>query len=584
MFRENTAHQQRRLISTLDDLPAGVREMLEASWAGVFYREVFSRLDERPFEVLYSSQASRPNVPVNVLVGLEILKAGFGWTDEELYHHFMFDLQVRYAVGYEQLGDGYLSIRTIYEFRGRLSKQMQETGENLLEAAFAQVTDEQIEALALRTDKLRMDSTQIAGHIRRFGRLQLLVEVLQRVERILVDEDRERYAEQLASYTRSKAGHYVHRVKSDETESHLTAIGYVMAQLVTELAEGYEQEPVYQMLVRVFTEHFVWQEEHLFPKAAAELSSTSLQAPDDPEATFRRKRGKSYRGYVANVTETCNPDNELQLIVQTQTEPNVTDDGQMLADAVPDLVARTEVDTLHTDGGYTGPETDRILAEAEIDHKPSAIRGAKPSGDKLSLADFECEFDDQGNPVALTCPEGERFAVEPGRTEERFIARPDDATCAGCPLLARCPVRPAKSHLKPVLYFDKRAIEVAAKRRQIAASPPGQPNLRAAVEATVRSLKHPFRHGKLLVRGKFRIACQIIASAMMVNLRRIHQYRKERTNPLVSLIFSAIFLLQRLLQSRTATPHFFSHQSVLRSCASAMAALYVRHDSLYSKF
>ncbi|MCA9368057.1 hypothetical protein KC887_07425, partial [Candidatus Kaiserbacteria bacterium] len=104
------------------------------------------------------------------------------------------------------------------------------------------------------------------------------------------------------------------------------------------------------------------------------------------------------------------------------------------------------------------------------------------------------------------------------------------------------------------------------------------------VEATVRSLKHPFRHGKLLVRGKFRIACQIIASAMMVNLRRIHQYRKERTNPLVSLIFSAIFLLQRLLESRTATPHFFSHQSVLRSCASAMAALYVRHDSLYSKF
>jgi hypothetical protein len=45
--------------------------------------EVFCRVDEAIFEVLYSDKASRPNVPVNVLVGLEILKAGFGWSDEE---------------------------------------------------------------------------------------------------------------------------------------------------------------------------------------------------------------------------------------------------------------------------------------------------------------------------------------------------------------------------------------------------------------------------------------------------------------------------------------------------------------------
>jgi hypothetical protein len=496
----------------------------------------------------------------------------------------MFDLQVRYALGYEQLGDGYFSMRTLYEFRQRLSKHMQETGENLLEQAFAQVTDEQIEALALRTDKLRMDSTQIASHIRRFGRLQLLVEVLQRVERILVDADRERYAEQLEPYTRSKAGHYVHRVKPGEAETHLEAIGYVMAQLVTELAERYEQEPAYQMLVRVFAEHFVWQEDVPSPKAATELSSASLQAPDDPEATFRRKQGGAYRGDVANVTETCNPENELQLIVQVQTESNVTDDGQMLVDAVPDLVARTEVDTLITDGGYTGPETDRVLGAAGIDHQPSAIRGAKPSGDKLSLADFECEFDDQGHPIALTCPEEQRFPVEPGRKEERFIARPDDATCASCPLLARCPVRPAKPHQKPVLYFKKRDIEVAAKRQQLAASSPDLPNLRAAVEATVRSLKQPFRHGKLLVRGRFRVACQMIASALMVNLRRIHEYQKDRMNPLISVVLSTIFLLQRLLEPLRGAHRVLPHRSEPRSCAPELAAVHTHRYSLCAEF
>ena len=35
---------------------------------------------------------------VNVLVGFETLKAGFGWSDEEAYDHFCFDVQVRYAL------------------------------------------------------------------------------------------------------------------------------------------------------------------------------------------------------------------------------------------------------------------------------------------------------------------------------------------------------------------------------------------------------------------------------------------------------------------------------------------------------
>ena len=125
MFRANTEHLQGNLFSTLDELPSGVREMLETSWAGTFRREIFMRLDEKPFAVLYSEKGSRPNVPVNVLVGLEILKAGFGWTDEEMYHEFLMNLQVRYALGHENLSDGYFAIRTVYNFRDALSRHMQ---------------------------------------------------------------------------------------------------------------------------------------------------------------------------------------------------------------------------------------------------------------------------------------------------------------------------------------------------------------------------------------------------------------------------------------------------------------------------
>ena len=48
--------------------------MLEKSWAKTFADKVFPAIDENIFSVLYSKKASRPNTPVNVIVGALILK------------------------------------------------------------------------------------------------------------------------------------------------------------------------------------------------------------------------------------------------------------------------------------------------------------------------------------------------------------------------------------------------------------------------------------------------------------------------------------------------------------------------------
>ena len=82
MFKRNHSHLQIPLTYHVDELPEILRKRLENSWVVTFYREFFCRLDEEPFQVLYADIPSRPNVPVNVLFGLEYLKAGNGWTDE----------------------------------------------------------------------------------------------------------------------------------------------------------------------------------------------------------------------------------------------------------------------------------------------------------------------------------------------------------------------------------------------------------------------------------------------------------------------------------------------------------------------
>jgi hypothetical protein len=266
MFRKNDQHRQTFMFSSINSLPKKLLGRLEASWAGTFYREIFVRTDEKLFAILFSDKASRPNTPINVLVGLIILKAGFGWSDEEMYDHFCYDIQVRYALGCRDLGVGHFELRTLYNFRRRLTQYMQETGENLIEQVFEQITDEQIAAFELQTDTLRMDSTMIASNIRKMSRLQLLVEVLQRVHRMLAETDQPRWAEAFEPYLKGSSGQYVYHLKGEDVTEHLQRIGALMGCLVDDLASDHSEEPAYHVLQRVFQEHFTVDDASLRPE------------------------------------------------------------------------------------------------------------------------------------------------------------------------------------------------------------------------------------------------------------------------------------------------------------------------------
>ncbi len=529
MFRKNDQHLQWPLFSSIDSLPKKQQVRLEASWAGTFYHELFCRIDEEPFADVYSDEDSRPNIPVNVLVGFETLKAGYGWSDEEAYDHFCFDVQVRYALGCRDLSEGHFELRTVYNFRQRVAQHMQETGENLIERAFEQVTDEQIAAFELKTNKLRMDSTLIASNIRQTTRLRLLVEVLQRVHRMLDESDQQQYADDFAAYLKGSSGQYIYSIKREKYAEHLQRAGELMHKLVTELQAKYVDEPTYQVLDRVFKEHFVSAENTLRAKKGKELSADSLQSPDDWEATYRQKRGQDHIGYVTNVTETCHPENPFQLIVKVQTESNNTDDAAMLAETLPSLKERTGVNEMHTDGGYNSPEVDKAMQEQQVQQIQTAIRGRQPAEEKLGLEDFTWQTNaDAGQPQSVTCPHGQQAESAAGRKEGRYRAAFDSSGCESCPLRDQCPTEPLKRRPENVLRFSQQDVNVALRRQRCADERASKQHLRPAVEATVRAVKHPFGNGKVPVRGKPRVGMLMIGTSAMNNVRQIYRYQRSQ--------------------------------------------------------
>ena len=535
MFRENEKHLQFDFFNPFEQMGKKMRQRLEASWAGTFYREIFCRVDETLFAVLYSDQPSRPNAAVNVLVCAEILKAGFGWSDEELWDHLQFNLQVRYALGLWDMSTMPFELRTLYNFRRRLSQHMQESGENLLEQAFVQVTDEQLASLKLKTGHQRMDSVMVSSNIRQASRLHLLVEVVQRVWRMLTEADQAHYRGLFESYLKGTAGQYCYRVKAAEVPEHLTALGQLMRRLVGELEVRYGEQHAYLVLERVFDEHFAVaadQEggsEQVRVKTGDELSASSLQSPDDWEATYRVKRGEGHQGYVANLTETCDPENEAQLITQVQVAPNTTDDQQFVVEGLSDLKARTDLEALWTDGGYNGSDAEETFQQEQVEHIPTNIRGRRTAPDRLGMETFSWEIDENGAPLTVRCPGGQQAEVKTGRKADRFVAHFEQAGCETCAFAEGCPARPVKRRGGRSLNVSLRQVQVALLRQRAAQTRGAGNNWRAAIESTVRSVTHPFggQAGKLPVRGQVRVTQVLICSALMVNLRRIWRHEAQ---------------------------------------------------------
>ena len=119
MFRANDAQQM-----TMDDsylrLLEHVRRLVDKSWAKDFAEIVFPAINEARFSVLYSENGSRPNTPVNVIVGSLMLKEYFGLTEEELLMSIYCNVQYQYALHLTQEEKPPVSDRTWSRFRERL--------------------------------------------------------------------------------------------------------------------------------------------------------------------------------------------------------------------------------------------------------------------------------------------------------------------------------------------------------------------------------------------------------------------------------------------------------------------------------
>ena len=524
MFRSNETHRQQDMFGLETQLSPELRNRLHESKEYAFYGEVFCRIPEALFAEMYAENpASRPNAPVNTMVGAMILQHLHDWTFEELLDRVAFDLKVRAALGLWSLDAEPFCRATLFNFQRRARDYMARTGKDKFQAVFDRLTEDALERFGLKGAVQRCDSTQIGSNLREYTRIELLVEVALRMWRVLDETHQAEHAERFAPYVAAKtSGQFVHRLRRSEIGAALERLGELYAWMVETLEAGYGSREIHGIVRRVFAEQFTRVAEKIAVRAAREIGSDSLQSPDDPDATYRKKDDEAYHGYVLHATETADPEEALRLITDVAVAPNNQDDGGILHERLPEMNRKTpELRELHTDGGYGGEANDRRQAELGIEAVQTGICGITPQ------APMRIERDEAGR-LEVRCAAG--HAVPGQLAQIHYKAEFTAARCAGCPLAKVCPGE-LRAQGNRTFYFTEADVLRQARHRRLQTLPEERRTLRANVEATMKQFKAPCRNGKLRTRGLCAAHQYGFLRAAAINFGRIYRYLRRLSSP-----------------------------------------------------
>ena len=376
--------------------------MLEKSWAQAFSDHIFTRINEHIFTPLYSEKTnSRPNAPVNVVVGALILKDFTNLTDGEITEACEFDFRYQYALHTTSFEDQPVSERSLSRFRSRLAAYELTTGEDLLHRCFTDMAEDMRKYMEISPSIKRMDSMMIESNIRKMGRLELLYTCLSNLVKELHRDGKVELLDGLEHYAQPDDRNRVIYHEQDVPQAdRLQKVIDDASQLLPKCKEEYADSEDYQLLERAILEQTKKDDDgRNIPKGKGDgMDSSSLQNPSDPDATFRSKAGKDHRGYAANITETVDVNGSL--ITDYQYDVNTRSDVDFLRETIENADHSDRVTLMTADGAYASEELERLAEEKNILIVTTGLRGRGP---REILTQFKLSDDRH---TVLECPEG----------------------------------------------------------------------------------------------------------------------------------------------------------------------------------
>ena len=529
-FRENS-YQQLSINDSFSGLTAREQKVLENSWAHVFATEIFPAIDEKRFSVLYSDKASRPNAPVNVIVGALIIKELFDYSDDEMVENLMLDLHLQYALHTTSFEEQPLSDKTLSRFRKRCYDYEDLHNVDLFHDCVNDLGSRIAKMMKLNGRIRRMDSMMIAANIRKLSRMELMYTCMAKMVSYLEKQHPQMVTEPLKHY--ADVGDYnqlFYHHRDEDTDKKQHQLLDDCEELLRICNADFEGVTEYELFIRCVSEQTkVENGTRCFcTKEDRQLNSKTMINHSDPEATYRIKAGVAHRGYVANMEETVGKNGTV--VTDYEYEQNIYSDPQFLKDRLAELPKQEETLLMITDGGYFSCKNMEAASEKNIQLITTDLTGQ----DAKDILNQFVYNEDQTK--VLQCPAGHSPRSSCCVSNEKIKSSFEKNQCANCPYREQCKPQMHKRTARVIIY--KKSIIRAMLQKWITSKEfKDYARLRNGIETIPSNIRRNYHLEKLprgKQRGKFFFGCKIAA----LNFRKLFRYRKGlgnyASNPLIA--------------------------------------------------
>lgn len=521
-FCKNT-FQQMSLMDSLYALTEREKKLLKNSWAEFFATEVFPYINEERFSVLYSDNpASRPNNPVNVYMGLLLLKEMNDQSDEEVINSLIFDIRYQYALHTTSMEEQPVSKNSLSNFRTAVLEYCEANNIDLIQ--------EEIEALAPKLKKLsgidgqtkRMDSMMVASSCRKLSRLELFYSVISRLIRAIDKVQSDKLPDSLKRYLgEGHRNEIIYRSRSTDVETKY-AVLLSDALLLRDTFANTELEKLedYMLLNRFLGEQTIVKEGTTNLIDAKELSPASLQNPTDTDATYRKKGQQSYQGYVANLVEAVG--NNTGIIESYDFRVNTYSDAQFAEDTIKKLGQQELETNLIVDGAFYTTNNAKKAKGNNINLLPTNLTGRKSNLDQSMVSQFDIDIETY---QVKSCPQGHR-PITSNHKKEIIRAHFNKKTCMKCPNIEHCPVsKQKKSYLLQIstIQFHRSQLITMMGTKEYQ----DKVKIRAGVEGLPSSLRRKYGVDEMPIRGLLRSKIWFGLKVGALNIRRAIKWLKN---------------------------------------------------------
>jgi len=538
MFRKRDP--QHNLFQTSNLIPRAKAKRLEKSWAEAFRNQALPLIDEDLFAPMYCDDNGRPNTPVPIVFGVLLFKEMFNLTDDDALDQLEYNLQWQYALRLTP-EEAHLCQKTLHNFRVRMMEH------DLARLAFQATTDRIIEALGIKVGRQRLDSTHILSNVAKLTRLGLFCETI-RVFLSQLKKDHPRFFKRIPlslcrRYLKEDGSPTAYGdAPSEDVRRKLSVCARDLYRLISRFRKtAMEDLEEYALLKRLFEEQCENVIEKDRPsendddfgeggapiqlKKPKEVSSESLQTPHDPDVTYSGHKGK---GYEVQVSETCDEENEVQVITEVEVTDSCYGDSCATIPIIEGLKERDiQPEELAADTSY-GSGSNAVEAEKLGTTLISPVGGSVTEEEDLSdenrpltAADFSI---DPSYNHPTVCPGGHQ-SIEEKEDEEssnKVEIHFDQQTCEDCSLFSRCPAKLNREENAYVLKANLVKVNIEQRRRFEASEEfSSRYDIRAGIEATNSELKRKHGMGRLRIRGRPRVELVVFMKTLACNIKRM---------------------------------------------------------------